>query len=237
LAALAAPLVISVHSVVGMDFAASQVPGWHSTIFPPYFVAGAIFSGFAMVLTLAIPLRAAFGLKDFITLKHLDNCAKMMLVTGLIVAYGYASELFFGWYSASAYEGFMTWNRMAGPYWPSYTALILCNVIIPQSLWFKTIRQHAGILWCITIVINVGMWLERFVIIITSLHRDFLPSSWGMYYPTFWDWATFIGTIGFFLFCILMFCRYLPVISIFEMRELVKDQQDESAAGAPVHPA
>ena len=223
LAGLAAPLVISVHSIVGMDFAGGQVPGWHSTIFPPYFVAGAIFSGFAMVLTLAIPLRAIYGLKDFITDKHLDNCAKLMLVTGLIVAYGYGTEVFMGWISGNEYEWFMTKNRMFGPYGPSFWALIFCNVLVPQLLWFKKIRISPKTLWTITIVINVGMWLERYVIVITSLHRDFLPSSWDMYYPTKWDWMTYIGTIGFFLLCILLFIRVLPAISIFEMRELLHD--------------
>jgi molybdopterin-containing oxidoreductase family membrane subunit len=236
LAGLAAPLVISVHSIVGMDFAGSQVPGWHSTIFPPYFVAGAIFSGFAMVLTLAIPLRAIYDLKDFITDRHLDNCAKLMLVTGLIVAYGYGTEVFMGWISGNEYESYLTFNnRMFGPYAPSFWALILCNVIIPQLLWFKRVRVNPKVLWCITIVINVGMWLERYVIIVTSLHRDFLPSSWGMYYPTAWDWSTYIGTIGFFLFCILLFIRVLPAISIFEMRELVHGVAEEETTQNMAH--
>jgi molybdopterin-containing oxidoreductase family membrane subunit len=224
LAGLAAPLVISVHSIVGMDFAESQVPGWHSTIFPPYFVAGAIFSGFAMVVTLAIPLRAIFHLEDMITLKHIDNCGKLMLVTGLIVAYGYGTEVFIGWFSGNTYESYMTWNRMFGPYAWSFWALILCNVIVPQLLWSKAVRTNIMAMFMITIVINIGMWLERFVIVITSLHRDFLPSSWGMYTPTIWDWATYIGTIGFFFMCILFFVRFLPAISIFEMRELVHEE-------------
>jgi molybdopterin-containing oxidoreductase family membrane subunit len=236
LAGLAAPLVISVHSIVGMDFAASQVPGWHSTIFPPYFVAGAIFSGFAMVLTLAIPLRALYDLKDFITDRHLDNCAKLMLVTGLIVAYGYCTEVFIGWISGSEYESYMTFNnRMFGPYAPAFWALILCNVVIPQLLWFKRVRVNAKVLWTITIVVNVGMWLERYVIVVTSLHRDYLPSSWGMYYPTAWDWSMYIGTIGFFLFCILLFIRVLPAISIFEMRELVHGVSEEQTTQEMAH--
>jgi len=230
LAGLAAPLVVSVHSIVGMDFASAQLPGWHSTIFPPYFVAGAIFSGFAMVMTLAIPLRAVYGLKDFITARHLDNCAKLMLVTGLIVAYGYSSEIFLAWLSGNEFEWYMTTNRMGGAYGPAFWALILCNVIIPQSLWFKRVRVNPKTLWIVSLVINVGMWLERYVIVITSLHRDFLPSSWGMYYPTIWDWATFIGTLGFFLLCVLLFIRVLPAISIFEMRELV---HETSLAPAP----
>jgi Ni/Fe-hydrogenase subunit HybB-like protein len=233
LAGLAAPLVISVHSVVGMDFAGAQLPGWHSTIFPPYFVAGAIFSGFAMVLTLAIPLRAVYGLKDFITARHLDNCAKLMLVTGLIVAYGYTLELFIGWFSGNEFEAFVNWNRLNGPYWPAYYALFACNEFTPQLLWFRRIRRSVVPLFVISIIVNIGMWLERFVIVITSLHRDFLPSSWDMYYPTIWDWATYIGTIGFFLFCFLMFIRVLPAISIFEMRELVAghDPEEELSGG------
>jgi Ni/Fe-hydrogenase subunit HybB-like protein len=235
LAGLAAPLVVSVHSIVGMDFAAGQVPGWHSTIFPPYFVAGAIFSGFAMVLTLAIPLRAVYGLKDFITDKHLDKCAKLMLVTGLIVAYGYGTEVFMGWFSGNEYEWYMTRNRATGPYGAAFWALILCNVVIPQLLWFRAVRLNARVLWTITIVINVGMWLERYVIVITSLHRDFLPSSWGMFHPTLWDWATYIGTIGFFLFCVLLFIRVLPAISIFEMRELVHEVSEEEEIHKEFH--
>ncbi len=224
LAGLAAPLVISVHSIVGMDFAAAQVPGWHSTIFPPYFVAGAIFSGFAMVLTLAIPLRRFYKLQDFITIRHLENCAKLMLVTGLIVAYGYTSEIFYTWYSGANSERFMIFNRMFGPYWYTYWMLIFCNIAVPQLLWLQRVRQSVPVLFAISIVVNIGMWLERFVIVITSLHRDFMPSAWGMYHPTRWDWATFVGTLGLFLFCFLLFIRLLPVISIFEMRELVSEQ-------------
>jgi Ni/Fe-hydrogenase subunit HybB-like protein len=238
LAGLAAPLVISVHSIVGMDFAAAQVPGWHSTIFPPYFVAGAIFSGFAMVITLAIPLRSVYGLRELITLRHLDNCAKLMLVTGLIVAYGYATEAFMGWYSGSPYEIYVTANRAIGPYRMAYALLILCNIVVPQFLWFRKIRQYVPALFVIALVVNIGMWLERFVIVVTSLHRDFLPSSWGMYYPTFWDIATFVGTIGLFLCMFFVFLRFLPVISIFEMRELVKETTDEqkgTSHGTPNH--
>jgi molybdopterin-containing oxidoreductase family membrane subunit len=231
LAGLAAPLVISVHSIVGMDFAASQLPGWHSTIFPPYFVAGAIYSGFAMVVTIAIPLRSIYGLKDFITLKHLENCARLMLVTGLIVGYGYGIEVFMGWYSGNPYEQYMVANRGMGPYSPAWFALIFCNVITPQFLWFRKIRRSVPLLFTISLIVNVGMWLERYVIVITSLHRDFLPSSWGMYYPTMWDWATYIGTLGLFCCMFFVFLRFLPVISIFEMRELVKEVQEEEHAG------
>ena len=226
LAGIATPLVVSVHTVVGFDFAMSIIPGWHNTLFPPYFVAGAIYSGFAMVLTLAIPLRAAYGLQDFITDRHLDNMAKVMLATSLMVSYGYVMEVFFGFYSANTFEEYLTRNRMVGPYAPAFWSLILCNVLTPQLLWFRAIRLSPVLLWCIAIVANIGMWLERFVIVITSLHRDFLPSSWGMYYGTFWDWSTYIGTIGVFLFLLFLFIRFLPVISIFEMRELLHKEEE-----------
>jgi molybdopterin-containing oxidoreductase family membrane subunit len=221
LAGLATPLVVSVHTVVSFDFAVSLVPGWHTTVFPPYFVAGAIYSGFAMVLTLAIPIRAIYGLGDFITKRHLDVMAKVMLSTGLIVAYGYLMEAFISWYSGNIYERSMMWNRMTGPYWWAYWSLILTNVAIPQLLWAGRVRANVVALWMLTIVINIGMWLERFVIIVTSLHRDFLPSSWGMYRPSFWDWSTYIGTIGLFLTLLFLFIRFLPMISIFEMRTMV----------------
>ena len=221
LAGLATPLVVSVHTVVSFDFAVAIVPGWHTTIFPPYFVAGAIYSGFAMVLTLAIPIRAVYGLEDFITTRHLENMAKVMLVTGLIVAYGYTVEAFIAWYSGNAYEGFMIWNRITGPYRPLYWALLFCNVLAPQVLWFRRMRQYAPGLFVVSLIVNVGMWLERFVIIVTSLHRDFLPSSWGMYRPTIWDWGTYVGTIGLFVALLLLFLRFLPMISIFEMRTIL----------------
>jgi molybdopterin-containing oxidoreductase family membrane subunit len=222
LAGMAAPLVVSVHSIVGMDLASAVLPGWHSTIFPPYFVAGAIFSGFAMVLTLAIPLRTFYLLQDLITVRHLDYCAKLILVTGLIVAYGYYTEAFFAWYSASDADAGMMWERMFGQYAPAFWALIFCNVITPQFLWFQRIRRNVPLLFVISLIIQVGMWLERFVIVIQSLHHDFLPSSWRMYYPSFWDWATLLGTIGFFLFCFLLFARFIPVIAVAEVRELVR---------------
>jgi molybdopterin-containing oxidoreductase family membrane subunit len=227
LAGLATPLVLSVHTIVSFDFAVSQVPGWHATIFPPYFVAGAIYAGFAMVLTLTIPLRKWYGLEDFITMRHIHNMAKVMLATGLIVAYGYAMEAFFGWYSANEYEEYMIWNRMTGPYAYFYWALILCNVIVPQFLWSKKIRSNLLVLFLISIVVSIGMWLERFVIIVTSLHRDFLPSSWGMYSPTMWDWTMFIGTIGLFFSLLFLFIRFLPIISIFEMRTILPQAEVE----------
>ncbi len=222
LAGLSTPLVVSVHSIVSLDFAVSQLPGWHTTIFPPYFVAGAIYSGFAMVLTLAIPVRALFGFKDFITQRHLDAMSKVMLATGLIVLYGYAMEAFIALvYSGNPHEEFLMKNRMFGPYGWSYWALIMCNGVIPQLLWFKRVRLHTGILWVITVVINIGMWLERFVILVTTLHADFVPSSWGMYTPTKWDFAMFAGTIGFFGFMMCLFIRFLPMFAGFELRELL----------------
>ncbi len=230
LAGLATPLVVSVHTVVSFDFAVSIVPGWHTTIFPPYFVAGAIYSGFAMVMTLAIPIRKFYGLEGFITMRHLQNMGKVMLATGLIVAYGYLMEAFISWYSGNATEQFMMWNRMHGPYAPFYWALILCNIAIPQLLWFPKVRDSVLVLWLISIVVNVGMWLERFVIVVVSLHRDFLPSSWGMYSPTKWDWMTYLGTIGLFLALLFLFIRFLPLISIFEMRTLVQKVDERGKA-------
>jgi Ni/Fe-hydrogenase subunit HybB-like protein len=221
LAGLATPLVVSVHTVVSFDFAVSIIPGWHTTIFPPYFVAGAIYSGFAMVLTLMIPVRKFYGLDDIITIRHLNNMAKVTLATALIVAYGYSFEAFFGYFSADTYERYMIWNRMTGPYAVFYWCLILCNIITPQFLWSKKIRTSPGILWIISIVVNIGMWLERFVIVVTSLHRDFLPSSWSMYWPTIWDWAVYTGTLGLFMTLIFLFVRVLPMITIFELRMLL----------------
>ena len=234
LAGLSTPLVLSVHTIVSFDFAVSQVPGWHATIFPPYFVAGAIYAGFAMVLTLTIPLRRFYNLKDMITMRHIDNMAKIMLATGLIVFYGYVMEAFFGYYSANAYESYMIFNRMTGPYAWSYWLLILCNGVVPQLLWIRSVRHNTIALFAISMVVSVGMWLERFVIIVTSLHRDYLPSSWGMYAPTVWDFGMFFGTIGLFLSLIFLFIRFLPIISIFEVRTLLpqsKVQHEEHGGG------
>ena len=226
LAGLATPLVVSVHTVVSFDFTAGIVPGWHSTVFPPYFVAGAIFSGFAMVLTLSIPLRAAYGLQDFITMKHLDNMAKIMLATGLIVAYSYTMEGFFAWYGQNIFEAQqLLTERPTGPYATIWWGLILCNVLIPQLLWLPWIRRNIWALWLISLVVNVGMWFERFLIIVVSLHADYLPANWEMFYPTFWDISMFLGTIGLFLTMLFVFIRVLPVISIAEMRELVHETQ------------
>lgn len=231
LAGLAAPLVISVHTIVGLDFAASIIPGWHATIFPPYFVAGAIFAGFAMVLTLAIPLRRVYGLQDFITMKHLDNMAKIVLATGMIVSYGYMMETFSAWYSGNPYERFMMKNRMLGPYAMFYWALIFCNAVAPQVFWLKRCRTNTAVLFVVSIIVGIGMWLERFIIVVTSLHRDFLPSSWEMYQGTFWDWSLYVGTIGLFATLLFLFIRFLPMISIFEMQVLVKETKEEREQG------
>jgi len=226
MAGLATPLVISVHSVVSLDFAIGNTPGWHSTIFPPYFVAGALFSGFAMALTISIPLRAVFGLKDFITARHLDNIAKLMLVCGLLVAYSYLVEIFMAFYSGDEFDQAMVLNRMRGPYAPLYWTAIACNVVLPQALWLKRVRLSVTVLFALSLAVNVGMWLERFVIIVVSLHRDFVPSSWGMFYPTFWDWAILVGSLGTFGWLFLMFVRFLPAISIAEMRKLTLEKRE-----------
>jgi Ni/Fe-hydrogenase subunit HybB-like protein len=228
LAGLATPLVVSVHTVVSFDFSVAQLAGWHTTIFPPYFVAGAIYSGFAMVMTLAIPIRKFYHLEDFITMRHLGNMAKVMLATGLIVAYGYMMETFMAFYSGNQFDRFAIINRWTGPYAFFYWLLIACNIVIPQCMWSRKVRNNVAILFVISLIVNVGMWLERFVIVVISLHRDFLPSSWGMYYPTRWDWATYVGTIGLFLTLLFLFIRFLPVISIYEMRSLVEETSEEN---------
>jgi len=230
LAGLSTPLVLSVHTVVSWDFAVSVIPGWHTTIFPPYFVAGAIYSGFAMVLTLMIPIRAAYGMKDFITMRHLQNMAKVMLATGLIVAYGYFMEAFMAWYSGNRFELYTFKNRAFGPMGYFYWFLITCNIALPQLLWLRGFRNSPVLLWIMSIIVNTGMWLERFVIVVTSLHRDFLPSSWGTYKATRWDYATYVGTLGFFTMMFLLFIRVLPMISIFEVRALLPQSRINSLA-------
>ena len=230
LAGLATPLVVSVHTVVSFDFSIALVPGWHSTIFPPYFVAGAIYSGFAMVLTLAIPIRKYYRLDDLVTIRHLDIMGKVMLATGLIVAYGYMMETFMAFYSGNPFDRYMIMNRMVGPYEYVYWTLITCNIVIPQALWSRKVRRNPAWLFVISLVVNVGMWLERFVIIVVSLHREYTPSKWDMYYPTRWDWATFLGTIGLFLTLFYLFIRFLPMISIVEVRTLVHETKKEEAA-------
>jgi len=221
LAGLSTPLVLSVHTIVSFDFAVSQIPGWHATFFPPYFVAGAVYAGFAMVLTLAIPARKIFKLEDFITMRHLENMGKVMLATGMIVFYSYVIEAFFAFYSGNTFERFMWTNRAFGPYKHMYVALLICNGLAPQLIWFKGIRTSPLGLFITAMFVNVGMWLERFVIIPTSLSRDFLPSSWGMYHGSIWDWAMYLGSMGLFLFLLALFIRFLPMISIFEMRTML----------------
>jgi molybdopterin-containing oxidoreductase family membrane subunit len=226
LGGIATPLVASVHSIVGMDFAAAIVPGWHTTFSPPFFVAGAIFSGFSMVMTLMIPLRTVYGLQDFVTMRHLDNMAKVILATGSMMAYGYLAEVFFAYYSGNEYERYLTINRALGPYAWSYWALLGCNMLAPQLFWSRRLRRSIPVLFLVSVIVNVGMWLERFVIVVISLHRDFLPSVWRNYYPTIWDFAHFFGSFGLFFTLLFLFLRFLPVISIFELRELVHEKQE-----------
>ena len=226
LAGLATPLVVSVHTVVSFDFAVAIVPGWHTTIFPPYFVAGAIYSGFAMVMTLAIPIRKFYNLEDMVTMRHLENMAKVMLATGMIVAYGYMMETFMAFYSGNEYEHFLMMNRFKGPYAIVYWSLIACNIVIPQLMWFRRVRTSIPALFTISLIVNMGMWLERFVIVVISLSRDFVPSIWNMYYPTKWDWMTYIGTFGLFFTLFFLFVRFLPMISIVEMRTLVRETDE-----------
>ncbi len=236
MAALATPLVVSVHTIVSFDFTVGIVPGWHSTIFPPYFVAGAIYSGFAMVLTLALPLRYFYGLQEFITRKHLENMAKVMLATGLIVCYGYFMEAFMAWYGQNPYETFMINKyRPRGPYAHTYWQLIACNCVAVQLFWLPWARRNVWVLFAVSILVNVGMWLERYVIVVTSLSADFLPSSWNMYHGTKWDYMTFYGTIGLFAALLFLFIRFLPVISIAEMRELVQETHVRAEGRAATH--
>jgi molybdopterin-containing oxidoreductase family membrane subunit len=220
LAGLSTPLVVSVHSIISLDFAVSVVPGWNPTVFPPYFVAGAVFAGFAMVLLLMIPLRKFYALESYVTMRHIDNMSKIMLATGLVVLYGYISELYFGFYGGAQFEEFMLQNRMFGSASWAFWLLILCNGLAIQPLWFKAVRQNLFAVWGISFVISIGMWLERYVIIVTSLERDYLPSSWDFFYPTIWDVSLYVGTIGLFLSLIFLFIRFLPMINIFEMQAL-----------------
>jgi Ni/Fe-hydrogenase subunit HybB-like protein len=221
LAALATPLVLSVHSVVSFDFAVSLVPGWHTTIFPPYFVAGAIFSGFAMVVTIMVPARELFGLKELVTVRHLENMCKVILATGSMVGFAYATEFFVAWYGGNPYERFAFLNRALGPYAWAYWIMVSCNVIAPQLFWFKRIRTHVWLMVCVAILVNVGMWFERFVIVVSSLSRDFLPSSWGYFKPTLIDVFTFTGTLGLFFTLFLLFCRFLPMVAIAEVKTVL----------------
>jgi molybdopterin-containing oxidoreductase family membrane subunit len=221
LAGLGVPLVFSVHSMVGLDLSQADVPGWHETIFPPYFVAGAIFSGFGLALVLGIPMRALLGLHAFITERHLNNMGKCLLAAGLVLDYCYVMEYFTAFYSANEYESSTFINRWTGAYAPLYWVMITCNAFIIQLLWFKQIRLNPVALFFIGLAVIVGMWLERLIFIVTSLYRDFLPSAWGMYYPTVWDWVFLCGSIGTFAFLFLLFVRWLPVMSMFEMRHML----------------
>lgn len=240
LAALATPLVLSVHSVVSFDFATSQVPGWHTTIFPPYFVAGAVFGGFAMVLVLSIPAREWFGLKDLITHRHIENMAKIMLGTGLIVAYAYSVEFFTAWYSKHHFEQFVFMNRPLGPYWWAFWIMVFCNVIAPQAIWFTWVRQRIWIIFVIAVFVNIGMWFERFVIVVTSLHRDFLPSSWAMFSPTWVDLGMLLGSFGLFFTLFLLFCRFLPMVAMAEVKTVMPQAHahaDETPGYADYQPS
>ena len=235
LAALATPLVLSVHTIVSFDFAVSVLPGWHTTIFPPYFVAGAIFSGFAMVLTLAVPSRKIFGLEDFITVRHIENMNKIILVTGTLVGYAYGMEFFIAWYSGSPYEGFAFINRAFGPYWWAYLTMVSCNVISPQFFWSKKMRTNLTVTFILSIFVNIGMWFERFVITMT-LHRDFLPSSWDYYTPTIFDVSTLIGSFGLFFTLFILFLKFLPAVAISEVKG-VMPQADPHWEGYAHHHA
>lgn len=232
LAGLSTPLVLSVHTIVSMDFATSVIPGWHTTIFPPYFVAGAIFSGFAMVLTLLLIMRKLLHLEDYITITHVELMNKIIIITGSIVGVAYLTELFISWYSGVPYEQYAFLNRATGPYWWSYWSMMTCNVITPQLFWFKKIRKSLTATFIISIFVNIGMWFERFVIIVTSLHRDYLPSSWTMFHPTFVDIGIFLGTIGIFFTLFLIFARTFPVIALSELKTILKSTSEKKSSSA-----
>jgi len=218
LAGLSTPLVLSVHTIVSFDFATSVLPGWHTTIFPPYFVAGAIFSGFAMVVTLLVITRKVFRMENYITIKHLENMNKIILVTGMMVGYAYATEFFISWYSGNKFEQYAFINRALGPYGWAYWTMVSCNVIIPQLFWFKKLRRSIPVMFVISLLVNLGMWFERFVIIVTSLHRDFLPFNWSYYRMTWVEVGILVGSFGFFLMWFLLFCRVLPTIAMAEIK-------------------
>jgi molybdopterin-containing oxidoreductase family membrane subunit len=227
LAGLATPLVLSVHTIVSMDFATSVIPGWHTTIFPPYFVAGAVFSGFAMVLTLLIIMRKAMRLEQYITINHIDVMNKIILVTGSIVGSAYITEFFIAWYSAVPYERYAFINRAFGPYWWAYWAMMTCNVITPQLFWSQKLRRNITAVFIISIFVNIGMWFERFVIIVTSLHRDYLPSSWAMYSPSWVEIGMFIGSQGLFFTLFFLFAKFVPVIAIAEVKSVAKSSASQ----------
>jgi len=237
LAGISTPLVLSVHTIVSFDFAVSLLPGWHTTIFPPYFVAGAIFSGFGMVLTLILPLRAVYHLEDLITQYHIDCMCKVILATGTMVGYAYAMEFFIAWYSANPNEGFAFINRAFGPYWWAYFIMVTCNVITPQFFWFKGVRRNTALVFVLSLFVNVGMWFERFVIIATSLARDFLPSSWGYYSPSVVEIFTFFGTFGVFSVLFLLFVRFLPIMAVAELKAVTPQADPHSDVDAGAHGA
>ncbi|MEQ8471033.1 MAG: NrfD/PsrC family molybdoenzyme membrane anchor subunit [Marinoscillum sp.] len=222
LAGLATPLVLSVHTIVSFDFATSVIPGWHTTIFPPYFVAGAIFSGFAMVLTLLLITRKVYKLEDYITIQHIELMNIVIIITGSIVGVAYITELFMAWYSGVEAEQYAFYNRALGPYWWAYASMMTCNVISPQLFWFKKIRTNLAATFVISIIVNIGMWFERFVIIVTSLHRDFLPSSWAMFYPTVYDMGVYLFTFGLFFTAFFLFAKFFPVINMAEVKSIIK---------------
>ncbi len=221
LAGLSTPLVLSVHTIVSFDFATSQIPGWHTTIFPPYFVAGAIFSGFAMVMTLMVIMREMFGFKNYITLDHIEKMNKIIMATGMMVGYAYSCEFFIAWYSGNGFERYVFMNRAMGPYWWAYWTMAICNVIVPQIYWWKAARRSVAIAFIISLYVNIGMWFERYVIVVTSLHRDFIPSSWAMYYPTWYDWGWTFGSFGLFFAMFLIFVRILPTIAMAEVKAIM----------------
>ena len=221
IAALAAPLVISVHSIVGLDFAYTIVPGWHSTIFPPFFVVGAIFSGFAMVLTLLVPIRSIYRIEGLITIRHLENMAKLLLTMGMFLLFGHLSEYFMAWYGGDIYDLYQVMHSAIGDYASAFYISMACTALAIQPLWFQRVRRSPFALFFISILVNVGMWAERFFNIVGSLHRDYLPSSWRIYHTTFWDWSTFIGTFGLFLTLLFLFLRFLPIVSMSEVRQLI----------------
>ncbi|WP_323756699.1 NrfD/PsrC family molybdoenzyme membrane anchor subunit [Roseivirga sp.] len=230
LAGLATPLVLSVHTIVSFDFATSVIPGWHTTIFPPYFVAGAIFSGFAMVLTLMLVTRRLFKLEDYITIEHISLMNIVITVTGSIVGIAYITEFFVAWYSGVPAEQYAFFNRMQGPYWWAYWSMMTCNVISPQLFWSKRIRTSISATFIISIIVNIGMWFERFVIIVTSLHRDYLPSSWSMFYPTVYDMGVYLFTFGLFFTAFLLFAKFFPVVNMAEIKSIVKSSSEKQTA-------
>jgi molybdopterin-containing oxidoreductase family membrane subunit len=230
LAGISTPLVLSVHTIVSFDFATSILPGWHTTIFPPYFVAGAVFSGFAMVLSLMIPARVYMGLKHVITMRHIENMCKVILVTGWMVTFGYLCEMFADWYSGSVYEIGQLKTRFLGPYWPLFWLLLFCNCVVPNLFWMRSMRRNLAVVWIVALLVNVGMWLERFVIVVISLHQDFIPASWGMYKPTIVDIGMLTGSLGLFGTAFLLFLKFVPAVALAEVKELRHDMEHEAHA-------